>query len=213
MKQRVRVVVWASLGLAAAVVLVWWWQRPASLATQAGAPAAQRAADAIVPGGSPGVGVWLSAAPESPTRVAGARAGGPVGGGPVAVEVQSVQLGPRAEEVQAVGTPRARQSVVLRPKVAGWVVAVGFVDGATVRRGQLLFSLDDALPRAELAQAVAQLAVHQANLRRTEELVAQGFVAQCTLDESRAAVAVAQAQVELARTRWQRTRLLAPFDA
>jgi len=109
--------------------------------------------------------------------------------------------------------PRARQSVVLRPKVAGWVVAVGFVDGATVRRGQLLFSLDDALPRAELAQAVAQLAVHQANLRRTEELVAQGFVAQCTLDESRAAVAVAQAQVELARTRWQRTRLLAPFDA
>ncbi|WP_334133491.1 efflux RND transporter periplasmic adaptor subunit [Tepidimonas sp.] len=210
MKQRVPVAVWAGLGLVAAVALAWWWQRPASSGTEAGAPAAQRTMGEAGPVGGPGNGARPAAGSGSPGRGAG---GGPSGlGGPVAVEVRPVQVGPLADEAQAVGTLRARQSVVLRPEVAGRVVAIGFADGAAVRRGQLLFQLDDALPRAELAQAEAQLAVQQANLRRTEELVAQGFVAQRTLDENRAALAVAQAQVELARARWQRTRLVAPFD-
>ncbi|WP_161595510.1 efflux RND transporter periplasmic adaptor subunit [Tepidimonas charontis] len=199
----------AAAALVAAAALAWWWQRAAPVGVARGPAAAAPApgADAGTPAArADSTGTGGSAAPGS----GGRGPGGP--GAAVAVEVQPVQLGPLVEEAQAVGTLRARQSVVLRPEIAARVVAIGFADGARVRRGQLLFQLDDALPRAELAQAEAQLAVQQANLRRTEELVAQGFVAQRTLDEARAAVAVAQAQVELARARLQRTRLTAPFD-
>lgn len=185
----------AVLALIALAAAAWWWQRRP--ATPAQPPAA------------------AAPAPAPTARAPGPGAGGPAGpgrGGPPAVEVASVQLAPLVDEAQAVGTLVARQRVVVRPEVAGRIVAIGFADGAPVRKGQLLFQLDDTLQKAELAQAQAQLAVQQANLRRNEELVAQGFVAQRVLDESRAAVQVAQAQVELAQARLARMRIVAPFD-
>jgi membrane fusion protein (multidrug efflux system) len=81
-----------------------------------------------------------------------------------------------------------------------------------VRRGQLLVQLDDTLQRAELSQAQAQLSIARANLKRNEELLAQNFVAARVVDESRAALQVAEAQVDLAQARLQRMRITAPFD-
>ncbi|WP_143894937.1 efflux RND transporter periplasmic adaptor subunit [Tepidimonas sediminis] len=196
-----RPVAWlAGAALIALALGAWWWQRPAPAGQGAGAGVAASAPTAAGPG--------------APGRTGGPGAGpaGPGRGGPPAVEVASVQVAPIVEEAQAVGTLAARQRVVIRPEVAGRIVAIGFADGAPVRKGQLLVQLDDALQRAELAQAQAQLAVQQANLRRNEELVAQGFVAQRVLDESRAAVQVAQAQVDLAQARLARMRIVAPFD-
>jgi membrane fusion protein, multidrug efflux system len=68
------------------------------------------------------------------------------------------------------------------------------------------------LQQAELSQAQAQLSIARANLRRNEELVAANFVAQRVLDESRANLQVAEAQVALAQARLQRMRVEAPFD-
>jgi membrane fusion protein (multidrug efflux system) len=116
------------------------------------------------------------------------------------------------DDAQAVGSLRSRQSVMLRPEVAGRVVQIGFEDGARVRRGQLLVQLDDVLPRAELSQAQAQLSIASANLQRNQELVAQNFVARRVLDESQASLQVAEAQVALAQARLQRMRITAPFD-
>ncbi len=116
------------------------------------------------------------------------------------------------DDAQAVGSLRSRQSVTLRPEVAGRVAQIGFEDGARVRRGQLLVQLDDVLQRAELSQAQAQLSIASANLQRNQELVEQNFVARRVLDESQANLQVAQAQVALAQARLQRMRITAPFD-
>lgn len=116
------------------------------------------------------------------------------------------------DDAQAVGTLRSRQSVTLRPEVSGRVAKIAFEDGARVRRGQLLVQLDDVLQQAELSQAQAQLSIARANLRRNEELVAANFLAQRVLDESRASLQVAEAQVALAQARLQRMRVEAPFD-
>jgi membrane fusion protein (multidrug efflux system) len=196
--------------LAVVAAAGWWWQRMpavtpgAGAGTAAGSAGGASTAAAGAASGAPRGGAGTGSGPGA--------AGGPGRGGPPAVEVAIVQAVPLVQEAQAVGTLLARQRVAIRPEVAGRIVAIGFVDGAPVRKGQVLFQLDDALQQAELAQAQAQLAVQQANLRRNEELVAQGFVAQRVLDESRAAVQVAQAQVALAQARLQRMRLLAPFD-
>ena len=142
---------------------------------------------------------------------AGARQGGG-GGGPVSVEVAKVKAIALQDDAQAVGSLRSRQSVVLRPEVAGRIAQIGFAEGQRVRKGQLLVQLDDVLQKAELSQAQAQLSIARANLKRNEELVAQAFVAQRVLDESRAALQVAEAQVALAQARLSRMRLTAPFD-
>lgn len=128
------------------------------------------------------------------------------------VEVALVRRTSLQEDAQAVGTLRSRQSVTLRPEVSGRVARIAFEDGTRVRRGQLLVQLDDVLQQAELSQAQAQLSIARANLRRNEELVAANFVAQRVLDESRANLQVAEAQVALAQARLQRMRVEAPFD-
>lgn len=116
------------------------------------------------------------------------------------------------DDAQAVGTLRSRQSVMLRPEVAGRVQQLGFVDGARVRKGQMLVQLDDTLQRAEVSQAQAQVSIAQANYQRNKDLVAQNFVAQRVLDESAANLQVAQAQLALANARLTRMRIVAPFD-
>lgn len=141
---------------------------------------------------------------------AGGQGGGP--GRPAGVEVAKVEAVRLQDDAQAVGTLRSRQSVVLRPEVAGRIVRVGFSDGAAVRQGQVLVQLDDTLQRAELKQAEAQVSISQANFRRNQELVAQNFVAKQVLDEAAANLQVAQAQLALAQARLDRMRVLAPFN-
>ncbi|MBS4036605.1 MAG: efflux RND transporter periplasmic adaptor subunit [Hydrogenophaga sp.] len=178
----------AATGIAAASGAAWWWQN-----RTAAAPAAASGGSAA-PGQAP--------------------AGGPraAAGGPPSVEVTSVRRMRLQDDAQAVGTLRSRQSVTLKPEVAGRVQRIAFADGAQVRRGQVLVQLDDTLQAAELLQAQAQLSIAQTNFNRNQELVAQNFVAQRVLDESRAALQVAQAQVTLAQARQQRMRIAAPFD-
>jgi membrane fusion protein (multidrug efflux system) len=181
----------AAGGIAVASAGAWWFQHRAAPASGEAAPAA--------------------GAPRGPGP-GGAAGGRPGGGGPVSVEVARVQAVALQDDAQAVGSLRSRQSVTLRPEVSGRIAQIAFADGARVRRGQLLVQLDDVLQKAELSQAQAQLSIARANLKRNEELVAEAFVAQRVLDESRANLQVAEAQVALAQARLSRMRITAPFD-
>ncbi|HEX5389359.1 MAG TPA: efflux RND transporter periplasmic adaptor subunit [Burkholderiaceae bacterium] len=194
MANKVMVWVLAGAGLALASGGAWWLQQPGK------GPAAEK------PGATP--------ASSGPAGAAGgARPGGPGGAGGVpGVEVAKVKTMPLQDDAQAVGSLKSRQSVVLRPEVAGRVAELAFADGARVRKGQLLLRLDDTLQKAELSQAEAQLSIARANLKRNQELVAENFVAQRVLDESRASLQVAEAQVALAQARLGRMRIVAPFD-
>jgi RND family efflux transporter MFP subunit len=116
------------------------------------------------------------------------------------------------DDAEAVGSLRSRQSVMLRPEVAGRVVSLGFSDGARVSTGQLLVQLDDTFQRAEVQQSLAQMSVARANYKRNQDLVAQNFVAQRVLEESAAAMQVADAQLGLSCARLERMRIMAPFN-
>lgn len=177
----------AALGIAVLGGLAWFWQNKG--AGGFGAPVAGGMAGASVPATS-------SAAPEASP-----------------VEIGVVEALTVADDVQAVGSLRSRQGVMLRPEAAGRIVQINFRDGQRVRRGQLLVQLDDTLQRAQLQQAEAQAAIARTNLERSRELVAQGFVSQSAVDQNEAALQVAQAQVALARAQVARMKVLAPFDA
>lgn len=167
---------------------------------------------------------WYQARPQGPVEIkldGGAPKGGPTAGAPASaasapraagVEVAKAERATLQDDAQSVGTLRSRQSVMLRPEVPGRIKELGFADGATVRKGQVLVQLDDTLQKAEIKQAQAQVSIAQANLKRNQELVAQSFVAQRVLDESGANLQVAEAQLALACARWSRMAILAPFD-
>jgi membrane fusion protein (multidrug efflux system) len=182
----------AALALAAAAGAAWWLQRPAS-PVAAGGPA--RVASGAAAGAS-----------------GAAASQGGVAGGAVSVETVAVRTRALAEDVEAVGSLRSRQGAMVRAETGGRVTQINFRDGQRVRKGQLLVQLDDRLPRAQVQQALAELSIAEANHRRNTELVAQGFISQRGVDESAAAVKVAQAKAELARASADRLRVLAPFD-
>ncbi len=175
---------WGVLALTLAGGVAWWLQQPSEVAPRSG-------------------GFNGSAAPG---------AGGGARGGPPSVEITTAQSLRLQNDTQAVGNVLAKQSVTLRPEVSGRVARIAFKDGSAVKQGQLLVQLDDALQRAELSQARAQWSIAQANAKRNEELVAQNFVAQRVLDESRANLQVAQAQLDLAQARLARMAIVAPFS-
>lgn len=128
------------------------------------------------------------------------------------VESTLARLQPLREDIEAVGSLRSRQGTMVRAEMGGRVTQINFRDGQPIRKGQLLVQLDDRLQRAQVRQAQAELSISQANHKRNRELVAQGFISQRGVDESAAAVQVAQAKAELASATAARLRVLAPFD-
>src|SRR5689334_13860007 len=146
----------AFAGIAAASGVAWWYQHKPTTAA--------------------------AASPGSPAAVAPAtNASGP--SRLPAVEVGRVEVTRLTDDAQAVGSLRSRQSVMLRPEVSGRITQINFRDGQRVRRGQLLVQLDDQLPLAQVLQARAELSIARANHKRNQDLVAQNFISQRSVDE------------------------------
>ncbi len=175
----------AVVGIVAASGAAWWYQNKA--------PAAASRASVASPASG---GVSAAAGPARP----------------VTVEVAKVQSMKLTDDAQAVGSLRSRQSVMLRPEVSGRISQLNFRDGERVRKGQLLVQFDDQLPQAQVKQSQAELSIAQANHKRNQELLAQNFVSQRSLDESAANLEVAQAKLALAQATAARLKILAPFD-
>jgi membrane fusion protein (multidrug efflux system) len=142
----------------------------------------------------------------------GAGPGGPGGGMPPAqVETVTVHWQALPDSFETVGTLRASQAVSLRPEVAGQVTAIGFPDGAPVGAGQVLFRLDDALVRADLNEALANLENSRRAYARAVELAGKQLIARSDLDKAQATLAVDQARAASARTRVDKAVIRAPF--
>jgi membrane fusion protein (multidrug efflux system) len=176
----------AVVGIAVASGAAWWYQHrsPATEAPGASSP---------------------TAAPPAAGGMAGPAK-------PVLVEAARVEVAPLTDDVQAVGSLRSRQGVMLRPEISGRIIRLNFRDGERVRQGQLLVQLDDQLPQAQVRQSQAELSIAQANHRRNQELLAQNFISQRTVDESAANLDVAQAKLALAQATAARLKIVAPFD-
>ncbi|MBV7431201.1 MULTISPECIES: efflux RND transporter periplasmic adaptor subunit [unclassified Acidovorax] len=189
MASKHRYIVFAVIGIAAASGAAWWLQKKSVQAPRT---------EAALAGGGNG---------------APARGGAPGGAGrPVAVEAVAVRQMAMRDDAEAVGSLRSRQSVVLRPEVSGRITQLNFRDGERVRRGQVLVQFDDQLPRAQVQQGQAELSIARANHKRNQELVAQGFISQRSVDESAANLEVARAKLSLAQATASRLKIVAPFD-
>jgi membrane fusion protein (multidrug efflux system) len=144
---------------------------------------------------------------------------------PPLVTVQEVSFSDAVYYDEYPATVTALNQVELRPQVSGFITGVHFADGARVRKGQLLYSVDQQLYSANYQQAVANLQVVEANLNKAKkdagryhELDKADAVAKQLVDNADASVEVAQRQAAAARaniravqTSVRYTKVYAPF--
>jgi len=117
-------------------------------------------------------------------------------------------------EIRAVGSVEPLATVAIRPQAGGEITAVHFHEGADVRAGDLLFSLDARPYEAALAQAESNLVRDQAQARngeaearRAQELFAQGIVSKEQHDSLQARASGFQASVKADEAAVQTARL------
>lgn len=136
----------------------------------------------------------------------------PSGPAPVTVEAAPVGLGRVQREIEAVGSLRSNESVIIRPEIAGRITEILFEEGQPVQRGAPLFQLDDTIARAQLEQAKASLVLSRANHERTQSLHQRGASSLRAQDEAVAKLRADEAAVELAQATLDKARIFAPFN-
>jgi multidrug efflux system membrane fusion protein len=142
----------------------------------------------------------------------------------VVVTTAPVLEKPMAVEARAVGNVEPSSTVAVRSQVTGELLSVEFTEGQDVAAGQVLFRLNPrqfevALQQAQasLARSRAQLEGTTAQMRRAEELLAQGLLSRSEFDRLstelavyQAAIAADQAQIDNATLQLQYTTIAAP---
>ena len=131
---------------------------------------------------------------------------------PAAIEVTQVASARLRDDINAVGTIRSNESVILKPEVAGRITRLNFSDGQQVQKGQLMVGFDATVNLAEVQQAKAELAIATANFTRNADLARQKFISERAKDESDANVQVLDAKLALAQARLAKLEIRAPFS-
>lgn len=145
---------------------------------------------------------------------------------PPVVSAASVVVKPISQWDAFNGRVEAVQSVQLRPRVSGYIERVNYTEGDEVKKGQVLFTIDDRTYRAAREQAQAELvrarnqaALARSESSRTEKLIGTQAISQEVWEQRRSSAAqaqsnvlAAQAQLDMAQLNLDFTRVTAPID-
>lgn len=155
---------------------------------------------------------WRHASTNSTTAKSGPPA--PGGQGPAAVTVRAaeVKAGTLRDDVNAVGTLLANESVMIRPEVDGRISEIHFTEGQSVAKGAKLVSLDSSEIAAQLQAAEAELTLNRSRLRRAEDLKQKNFISAQALDEARENLNQSLARHAETKARLDKTLIRAPFE-
>ena len=131
---------------------------------------------------------------------------------PTVVDAATVSLAPFAKTISAVGSLRSDETVIIRPEVSGRIAEIGFREGQRVVKGSVILKLDQAIQRAEMQQAEANLSLSKSRIERSRDLHVKGFISSQALDDAESAYKVAKATADLAGARLTKLEIKAPFS-
>ena len=113
---------------------------------------------------------------------------------------------------KAVGSIRANEVVELVSELSLRLVSIHFREGSQVKRGDLLFQLDDTELQANLKKVNAKLDLALETEKRTESLLNSGGTSKQIFDESVCERKVLEADAESLHVLIGKTKILAPFS-
>jgi len=134
---------------------------------------------------------------------------------PPAVDVTKVTSQNASDWKEFTGRLEATKSIVVKPRTSGYVVSLGFEDGAQVKKGDLLFQIDFRTIKAEVerleaevVRADAEIELSERDLERAKSLRAKNAISQEQLDNRRTELKQARAAAESARADLKRSKVL-----
>ncbi|HVY08218.1 MAG TPA: efflux RND transporter periplasmic adaptor subunit [Burkholderiales bacterium] len=128
------------------------------------------------------------------------------------VKAEPVKVSKVSDDVSAVGSLLAEESVIIRPEIDGRIVGLHFQEGQAVTAGTRLVTIDPTEYEAQLAAQRADLKTEEQRLERTKELHEQHFISKDALDVQVGNVARLKAHVDEADSRVAKTVIRAPFS-
>ena len=145
---------------------------------------------------------------------------------PVAVTVEEVKTTAATYYDEYPATVVALNQTEIRAQVSGYITGIYFKDGAKVRKGQRLYSIDQQLYNANYQQAQANLQVQETNMNKAQkdadryhELDKKDAIAKQQVDYADAALEAARKQVDAAKANVNAVRanvsfatIVAPFS-
>ena len=141
------------------------------------------------------------------------------GAPPAPVVIDHVQRRAVPLVLSSIGRVQPINSVAIRPRIEGQILAVHFSEGQDVKTGDLLFTLDTSAADIALLQAEAQLARDQAqqasaeaDLKRYSELAKTGYGTAQKQEQAAASSGVLDAAIALAKLDQAYASIRAPID-
>ena len=128
------------------------------------------------------------------------------------VKAVAVKVGKVSDEVTAVGTLLADESVIIRSEIDGRIVGLNFQEGQAVAAGTQLVTLENSEYEAQSAAVRADLKTEEQRLSRTRELRQQNFISKDALDVQLGNVDRLKARMAEADSRVAKTQIRAPFS-
>jgi len=133
---------------------------------------------------------------------------------PAATSVVTKTVSPEQwrDAIEALGTARANESVMLTAKVSEIVRKVAFESGDVVREGDVLVDLSSGAQLAALEEARAAYQEAERLLKRQQELAERQLVAASQIDAQRAVRDATKARMDVVRAELSDRVITAPFD-
>lgn len=128
------------------------------------------------------------------------------------VRAVPVEVGKVSDEVTAVGSLLAEESVIIRPEIDGRVTGLHFQEGHAVTAGARLVTIDNTEFEAQAAAIRSDFKTEEQRLVRMKELHQQNFISKDALDVQLGAVNRHAAQLAEAQSRVAKTVIRAPFS-
>jgi membrane fusion protein (multidrug efflux system) len=128
------------------------------------------------------------------------------------VEVARAKAARLSDDIFAIGTLLAYESVSVSSETSGRVSEILFKDGTAVAEGAPLFKLDADLVNASLDEANSRLSLAESTFNRNNTLRKSGTIAQTAYDASLTELEVARTAVESAKVLLKKLTIAAPFS-
>ena len=140
---------------------------------------------------------------------------GPGGGfsmPPTPVEAATAKAQKIVDRFESIGTIEASEVVTIVSEIDAIIVSLPFAEGQAIKRGELIAKLDGTQLAAEVARTEALRDQSLASYNRIKTIVDLNAGSQQDLDDAAAALKVAEANLELAKANYNKTKITAPFS-
>lgn len=128
------------------------------------------------------------------------------------VIVEEVQKAEMNDEVEALGTLKANESITLTATITDTISAIHFESGKRVKKGDILVELTSNQERAALAESRSRLAEARRQFERVQPLVETGAISGATFDQRRREFETAEARMAALRSQLADHIVTAPFS-